>query len=160
MQVEQPSETCTPANRQRAKASVRTELRRCLNELGFQWNNHFYNPVKFDSMEQNNCILKTSGGNFRAVNLSCIHHMLLTHGINWEVINCLNKACRRYKSRCIHFYLYLYIHVMHNKMMMMRSKVYNVFGFYHLQLMKSSTHHMVEELQLQERTNRVEMKHL
>ena len=43
-QVEQPSETCTPANRQRAKASVRTELRRCLGEVGFQWNNHFYNP--------------------------------------------------------------------------------------------------------------------
>lgn len=52
--------------------------------------------------------------------------MLLIHDINWEIVKCLNEACRRCKSRCIHFYLYLYIHVIHIKMMMMETQVHNV----------------------------------
>lgn len=43
----------------------------------------------------------------------------------------------------VDFYLYLYIHVIHNKMMMMETQVHNVIGFHHLQLKKSSTDHMV-----------------
>ncbi|KAM8766956.1 uncharacterized protein AB9X84_006037 [Acanthopagrus schlegelii] len=43
-QVMQPSDTCTPANRQRAVEDVKKLLKEYLRMLQFQWDNQYYTP--------------------------------------------------------------------------------------------------------------------